>query len=100
MANYEVIINPVEIKKYQEIFEQILQLEDTFKKFENIRVTYNGGSKQCDVYWSDKYKFWSTSHEFTGTKTRKGHRYCNWFGITENEPSKTLELVVEINFSL
>jgi len=100
MANYEEIKNPVEIKKHQKIFEQILQQEDTLNKLENIRVTYSGGSKRCDIYWSDKYKFWSTSFKFTGDEKRKGHRYCNWFGITENKPDKVLELVVEINFSL
>jgi len=102
MANYEVINKPNEIKEYQKVFEKILQEKEIFKKFEKINITYSGGQKQCYIYWSDKYKFWSTSFEFIGEGERKGHRYCNWFGITENEPKKeeVQELVVEINFSL
>ena len=99
MTNNEIITDIVEIKKYQKVFEQILQREDIFKKFENIKVTYDGGSKLCKVYWSNKYKFWSTSFPYENAN-KDIIRYKNWFGITENEPSKSLELVVEINFSL
>jgi len=96
VASHEVIKNPAEIKECQKMFEQILQQKDIFVEYENKKVTYSGGSRQCDIYWSGKYKFWSASFEYA----EKGHRCCNWFGISEDKPGKTLELLVEINFSL
>jgi hypothetical protein len=91
---YEVIRIPTEIKKYQDIFEKIIQ--DGKKLYKNKTVTFNPGKEKRDVYWSSSY--WSTSKMFI--KDKKELRYKNWFGITDKEPDKRLELVVEINFSL
>jgi len=94
----EVIKNPKDVKKYQKVFEEIIQ--DNTERYEKIRITFNPGCEIRDVYWSSL--FWSTSRIYTKKEDEEERelRYKNWFGITEKEPNRELELDVEINFSL
>jgi len=97
LTDYEIIKKHDEIIKYQRIFEDIFKKNSIFNKFENIEIPFRGESEPCDIYWSEKYKFWYTSFEYT----EEGHRYCNWFGISEDKPNRKLKnYVFELSISI
>ena len=91
---YSVIKEEKRIKKCQDIFEKMFQVGTN--KYKGKKIGFRGGSKICNVYWSSKLEFWSTST----IRTNGGNRYLNWFGFTNPENNNNLSVDAEISISI
>lgn len=84
----QIVTDKKLINKYQRQF--IKQLKSSCGKKMLCTLGYQGSSEEQDVYYSEKFSFWFSTH-------RNYNRYWNAFGFGTPSKEKNNSITVEIN---